>query len=64
MDCPTGSSPVSDGGRGLKQRDGVIVTAIVARSPVSDGGRGLKLFEFDGVRRDTAVRPSAMAGVD
>ena len=50
MDCPVeganASSPVSDGGRGLKLCVQAVECREPVRSPVSDGGRGLKLLEL------------------
>ena len=57
-------SPVSDGGRGLKQERARALVQEHVGSPVSDGGRGLKLIDVAPVAYQALVRPSAMAGVD
>ena len=36
-------SPTSNGGRGLKLRDMVLLSHVLEDSPTSNGGRGLKL---------------------
>ncbi len=57
-------SPVSNNGRGLKQKSEEGAGIPVADSPVSNNGRGLKLIKqrADDVAR--GIRPLAITGVD
>ena len=54
---PAQGSPVSDDGRGLKQRRAVQRLHALAGSPVSDDGRGLKQGGPDVKRKDLTGSP-------